>query len=61
MKYTNNEGHEEKGMEKAIYQSWLKRVTYDIDTAEAMYATKRYIYAVFSKEKVQWLILKMRP
>jgi len=45
--HEGHEDHEEKEMEKAIYQSWLKRVTYDIDTAEAMYATKRYIYAVF--------------
>ncbi len=34
-------------MEKPIYQNWLKRVNYDMDTAEAMYTTKRYIYAVF--------------
>jgi len=34
-------------MKKAIYQKWLERVKYDIDTAEAMYATRRYIYAVF--------------
>ncbi len=34
-------------MEKAFYQKWLERVNYDMDTAEAMYATKRYIYAVF--------------
>lgn len=34
-------------MEKAIHQKWLNRVTYDIDTADAMYATGRYIYAVF--------------
>lgn len=34
-------------MEKAIQQKWLERVTYDIDTADAMYATGRYIYAVF--------------
>lgn len=34
-------------MEKAIYQKWLERVNYDMDTAEAMHATGRYIYAVF--------------
>lgn len=34
-------------MEKPIYQKWLERVNYDIDTAEAMYVTRRYIYAVF--------------
>lgn len=34
-------------MGKPIYQKWLERVSYDIDTAEAMYVTGRYIYAVF--------------
>lgn len=34
-------------MGKAIHQKWLERVRYDIDTADAMYATGRYIYAVF--------------
>ena len=34
-------------MGKAIYQKWLDRVKYDMDTAEAMYATGRYIYTVF--------------
>lgn len=34
-------------MEKAIHQKWLERVTYDIDTADAMYATGRHIYTVF--------------
>lgn len=34
-------------MEKTIHQKWLERVRYDIDTAEAMYRTNRYIYAVF--------------
>ncbi|HEY4481934.1 MAG TPA: HEPN domain-containing protein [Candidatus Brocadiaceae bacterium] len=34
-------------MGKAIYQKWLERANYDIDTAEAMYTTGRYIYVVF--------------
>ncbi|MFH0775121.1 MAG: HEPN domain-containing protein [bacterium] len=34
-------------MEKPIYQKWLDRVRYDMDTAEAMFATRRYIYVVF--------------
>jgi len=34
-------------MEKTIHQKWLERVTYDIDTADAMYVTGRYIYTVF--------------
>ena len=34
-------------MGKAIHQKWLERVTYDIDTADAMYATGRHIYTVF--------------
>ena len=34
-------------MKKEIYQKWLERVKYDIDTAEAMYSTGRYIYAIF--------------
>lgn len=34
-------------MAKDIYQKWLERVKYDMDTAEAMYTTGRYIYAVF--------------
>ncbi|MEK6725368.1 MAG: HEPN domain-containing protein [Deltaproteobacteria bacterium] len=34
-------------MEKTIHQKWLERVTYDIETADAMYATGRYIYTVF--------------
>ena len=34
-------------MEKAIYQKWLERMTYDIDTADAMYTTGRYIYTIF--------------
>lgn len=34
-------------MENSNYQKWLERVKYDMDTAEAMYATGRYIYAVF--------------
>jgi HEPN domain-containing protein len=32
---------------KDIYRKWLERVKYDMDTAEAMYTTGRYIYAVF--------------
>ncbi len=34
-------------MEKAVYEKWLERVSYDMDTAEAMYAARRYIYVVF--------------
>lgn len=34
-------------MEKPIYQKWLERVKYDMDTADAMYETGRYIYTVF--------------
>lgn len=34
-------------MAKEIYQKWLERVKYDMDTAEAMYTTGRYICAVF--------------
>ena len=34
-------------MEKIVYQKWLDRVKYDIDTADAMFSTGRYIYAVF--------------
>ena len=34
-------------MKKEPYQKWLERVEYDIDTAGAMYKTRRYIYAVF--------------
>lgn len=34
-------------MPKAIYQKWLERVKYDMETAEAIPATGRYIYAVF--------------
>lgn len=34
-------------MEKTIPQKWLDRVKYDMETAEAMYAAGRYIYAVF--------------
>src|SRR3990172_10585774 len=34
-------------MENLNYQKWLERVKYDMDTAEAMYVTGRYIYAVF--------------
>lgn len=34
-------------MTKPHYQKWLERVTYDMDTAEAMLVAKRYIYAVF--------------
>ncbi|HHT9126305.1 MAG TPA: HEPN domain-containing protein [Candidatus Brocadiia bacterium] len=34
-------------MKKTIHQKWLERVNYDIDTAEAMYTTGRYIYTVF--------------
>lgn len=34
-------------MGKTIHQKWLERVSYDIETAEAMFAARRYIYAVF--------------
>lgn len=34
-------------MEKPICQKWLERVKYDMDTADAMYETGRYIYTVF--------------
>lgn len=34
-------------MEKMVYQKWLDRVKYDIDTADAMCLTGRDIYAVF--------------
>ncbi len=34
-------------MEKKLYQKWLERAKYDIDTADAMYTTGRYIYTVF--------------
>lgn len=34
-------------MTKPHYQKWLERVNYDMDTAEAMFIAKRYIYAVF--------------
>jgi len=34
-------------MKKAIHQKWLDRVQYDIETAEAMLKTGRYIYTVF--------------
>ena len=34
-------------MEKAVYEKWLERVSYDMDTAEAMYAARRYIYVIF--------------
>jgi HEPN domain-containing protein len=34
-------------MGKANHQKWLERVKYDIDTADAMFSTGRYIYAVF--------------
>lgn len=34
-------------MEKTVYQKWLDRVKYDIDTADAMCSTGRYVYAVF--------------
>lgn len=29
------------------YKEWLKQADYDIDTAEAMYSSERYFYAVF--------------
>ena len=34
-------------MEKTAYEKWLGRVTYDIETAEAMYTASRHIYTVF--------------
>lgn len=34
-------------MKKSPHRKWLKRVQYDIDTADAMYKTGRHIYAVF--------------
>ena len=33
--------------EQQIYQKWLDRVMYDLDTAKAMLQTGRLIYAVF--------------
>ena len=39
-------------MAKPVYQKWLERVNYDIETAEAMYAARRYIYAVFMCQQV---------
>ncbi len=39
-------------MTKPIYQKWLERVNYDLETAESMYATQRYIYAVFMCQQV---------
>jgi len=30
-----------------IFQKWLDRVTYDIDTAKAMLQTGRLVYAIF--------------
>jgi len=35
-------------MENLNYQKWLERVKYDMDTAEAMYVTGRYIYAIYA-------------
>ena len=34
-------------MTKLVYQKWLERVNYDMETAEAMYSARRYIYSVF--------------
>lgn len=34
-------------MKKAIHQRWLERVKYDMDTAHAMFAAERHIYAIF--------------
>lgn len=34
-------------MKKAAHIKWLERVKYDMGTAHAMFATERYIYAVF--------------
>lgn len=34
-------------MKKEIHQKWLERVRYDMDTAHAMFAAERHIYAVF--------------
>lgn len=36
-----------RAVKKEIYKKWFERVKYDIDTAEAMYSTGRYIYAIF--------------
>lgn len=29
------------------HEQWLQRADYDVETAEAMYASARYIYVVF--------------
>lgn len=33
--------------EKTIHKKWIERVTYDLDTAEAMHKAGRHIYVVF--------------
>ena len=33
--------------EKQIMEEWVKQAEYDFKTAEAMFSTQRYIYAVF--------------
>jgi HEPN domain-containing protein len=33
--------------ESKIFQKWLDRVTYDMDTAKAMLQTGRLIYSIF--------------
>lgn len=38
-------------MEKMLYRKWLERVNYDIETADAMLTTKRYVYAVFMSQQ----------
>lgn len=34
-------------MNRPAHAKWLERAEYDLDTAEAMITTARYIYAVF--------------
>ena len=34
-------------MKSEMSKRWLERVTYDLDTAKAMFETKRYIYTIF--------------
>lgn len=36
---------------KRRVDAWLERVRYDIDTAEAMYETGRYLYVVFMAQQ----------
>jgi HEPN domain-containing protein len=42
-----------------LSQHWAKRAQYDLDTADAMFETGRYLYVLFccqqAVEKVQWL------